>query len=98
MLQEILKQYKPRASVVPAELDFTDCPYMWPFCRQPLYANAMPLMFNATVLNGMGLIGEPCRLPSHTAVHPFILVLVSLDRTPPGLVGLCLTDVRCGVW
>ena len=28
------------------------------FCRQPLYANAMPLMFNATVLNGMGLIGE----------------------------------------
>ena len=57
-LQEVLKQYKPRASVVPAELDFTDCPYMWPFCRQPLYANAMPLMFNATVLNGMGLIGE----------------------------------------
>ncbi len=63
MLQEILKQYKPRASVVPAELDFTDCPYMWPFCRQPLYANAMPLMFNATVLNGMGLIGVLCRLP-----------------------------------
>ena len=60
-LQEILKQYKPRASVVPAELDFTDCPYMWPFCRQPLYASAMPLMFNATVLNGMGLIGEPGR-------------------------------------
>ena len=43
--------------MVPAELDFTDCPYMWPFCRQPLYANAMPLMFNATVLNGMGLTG-----------------------------------------
>ena len=64
MLQEILKQYKPRASVVPAELDFTDCPYMWPFCRQPLYANAMPLMFNATVLNGMGLIGAPCCLAS----------------------------------
>ena len=43
--------------MVPAELDFTDCPYMWPFCRQPLYAGAMPLMFNATVLNGMGVIG-----------------------------------------
>jgi hypothetical protein len=43
--------------VVPAELDFTDCPYMWPFCRQPLYAGAMPLMFNATVLNGMGVTG-----------------------------------------
>ena len=43
--------------MVPTELDFTDCPYMWPFCRQPLYAGAMPLMFNATVLNGMGVIG-----------------------------------------
>ncbi len=38
-------------------LDFRDCPFMWPFCRQPLYAHAMPLMFNATVLNGMGLTG-----------------------------------------
>ena len=67
-LQEILKHYKPRASVVPAQLDFTDCPYMWPFCRQPLYAGAMPLMFNATVLNGMGLIGEPCQA---TCYAPF---------------------------
>ncbi len=56
--QEILQKYEPRASVVPAELNFMDCPYMWPFCTQPLYAAAMPLMFNATVLNGMGLTGE----------------------------------------
>ncbi|EIE27171.1 subtilisin-like protein [Coccomyxa subellipsoidea C-169] len=54
---EILQKYEPRASVVPAELNFMDCPYMWPFCTQPLYAGAMPLMFNATVLNGMGLTG-----------------------------------------
>ncbi|CAL5228891.1 g12106 [Coccomyxa viridis] len=66
---EILKQYKPRASVVPAELDFTDCPYMWPFCRQPLYANAMPLMFNATVLNGMGLIGTFAEEPIFTSTN-----------------------------
>jgi hypothetical protein len=55
--QEILQKYEPRATVVPAELNFMDCPYMWPFCTQPLYAGAMPLMFNATVLNGMGLTG-----------------------------------------
>lgn len=55
--QEILQAYEPRASVVPAALHFADCPYMWPFCAQPLYAGAMPLMFNATVLNGMGLTG-----------------------------------------
>lgn len=56
-LQDILAKYEPRASVVPAALNLTDCPYAWPFCRQPLYADAMPLIFNATVLNGMGLTG-----------------------------------------
>ncbi|XP_043807636.1 subtilisin-like protease SBT6.1 isoform X2 [Manihot esculenta] len=54
---EILKSYQPRASIFPSVLDFTDCPYSWPFCRQPLYAGAMPVMFNATILNGMGVIG-----------------------------------------
>ena len=58
-MQTILQKYQPRASIVPAKLDFTDCPYAWPFCRQALYAGAMPLMFNATVLNGMGLTGDP---------------------------------------
>lgn len=35
---EILSNYTPRASASPASLDLTDCPYMWPFCKQPLYA------------------------------------------------------------
>ena len=30
---------------------------MWPFCRQPLYAGAMPVVFNVTILNGMGVVG-----------------------------------------
>ncbi|KAH9624048.1 hypothetical protein KSS87_019117 [Heliosperma pusillum] len=54
---EILKNYRPRASIFPSVLDFTDCPYSWPFCRQPLYAGAMPVIFNSTILNGMGVIG-----------------------------------------
>ncbi|KAL6897975.1 hypothetical protein ACP4OV_006571 [Aristida adscensionis] len=54
---EILKNYQPRASIFPTMLDFSDCPYFWPFCRQPLYAGAMPVIFNATILNGMGVIG-----------------------------------------
>ncbi|GAB2268270.1 Membrane-bound transcription factor site-1 protease [Dionaea muscipula] len=54
---EILKSYEPRASIFPSVLDFMDCPYSWPFCRQPLYAGAMPVIFNATVLNGMGVVG-----------------------------------------
>ncbi|KAM7276499.1 hypothetical protein ACFE04_018365 [Oxalis oulophora] len=54
---EILKSYKPRATIFPSALDYTDCPYSWPFCRQPLYAGAMPIILNTTILNGMGVIG-----------------------------------------
>lgn len=53
----ILQSYKPRASLVPNAIDLTDCPYMWPFCTQPIYANAVPLVMNATILNGMGVTG-----------------------------------------
>ncbi|RAL53760.1 hypothetical protein DM860_004231 [Cuscuta australis] len=54
---EILKNYEPRASIFPSVLDYRDCPYSWPFCFQPLYAGAMPVIFNATILNGMGVLG-----------------------------------------
>ncbi|KAG8376026.1 hypothetical protein BUALT_Bualt09G0020100 [Buddleja alternifolia] len=54
---ETLKSYEPRASIFPSVLDYMDCPYSWPFCRQPLYAGAMPVIFNVTILNGMGVIG-----------------------------------------
>lgn len=55
---EILKSYKPRASIFPSVLNYMDCPYSWPFCRQPLYAGAMPVIFNVTILNGMGVLGR----------------------------------------
>ncbi|GFS38343.1 SITE-1 protease [Actinidia rufa] len=54
---EILKSYQPRATIFLSLLDYTDCPYSWPFCHQPLYAGAMPVIFNTTILNGMGVIG-----------------------------------------
>eukprot|EP00854_Cymbomonas_tetramitiformis_P002702 gene2702-3476_t len=53
----ILKAYKPRASTVPGKWDLTNCPYMWPYCKTPLYAGAMPVILNTTVVNGMGLTG-----------------------------------------
>lgn len=55
---KILQSYAPRASVIPAELDLTQEPYAWPFVRQPIYASAMPLVFNATIVNGMGVTGK----------------------------------------
>jgi membrane-bound transcription factor site-1 protease len=62
--QRLLANYTPRASLVPARLDFTECPYAWPYCKQGAYAFGLPLVFNATVLNGMGVTGRFSGAPS----------------------------------
>ena len=54
---EILKAYIPRASFLPPKLDFTDCPYMWPYCSQPLYHTGQPISANLTIINGLGAYG-----------------------------------------
>ena len=67
---EILRDYVPRASLVPGEMDFEfgkTCPYSWPHCTQPLYYASMPFMFNATVVNGMGLGGWISEVPRFVA-------------------------------
>ena len=61
---------------------------MWPFCRQPLYAQAMPLMFNATVLNGMGLIGAPLTYMALGMKEAPIVSLLSLPCSELYTVGL----------
>ena len=43
--------FAPHLSAQPASLDLTDCPYLWPYCDQPLYATAQPLLLNVTLLN-----------------------------------------------
>jgi membrane-bound transcription factor site-1 protease len=63
----VLDAYSPRASLVPGRLDLTDCPYMWPFCSQPLYAFRAPLALNATVLNGLDAAGRFAGPPSFEA-------------------------------
>lgn len=52
---EKLQGGRLHASAFPARLDLTDCPYMWPFCTQPLYYGAQPLLVNLTVLNGISV-------------------------------------------
>lgn len=47
----------PRAMFHPSNLDLTDCPYMWPYCAQPLYYSQMPIIVNVTILNGISLYG-----------------------------------------
>ncbi|KAK9693479.1 Subtilase family [Popillia japonica] len=33
---QILNNYKPQASLSPSYIDLNECPYMWPYCTQPL--------------------------------------------------------------
>lgn len=56
--QAILANYTPRASLIPPAIHLADCPYMWPHCKQELYAFGLPLMLNATVVNGMANTGK----------------------------------------
>jgi len=52
----LLRDYAPRASLFPPELDLTT-PYMWPHSMSPVYATKIPHVFNATIINGMGVLG-----------------------------------------
>ncbi|GAB5582529.1 membrane-bound transcription factor site-1 protease [Prionailurus iriomotensis] len=61
---QILNSYKPQASYLeisplsPSYIDLTECPYMWPYCSQPIYYGGMPTIVNVTILNGMGVTGR----------------------------------------
>lgn len=67
---EILRTYKPQATLSPSYLDLTECPYMWPYCTQPLYFGAMPVIINVTILNGMGVTGSIVGKPQWHAYIP----------------------------
>ena len=36
------------ASLSPAYIDLTECPYMWPYCTQPIYYSGMPTTVNVS--------------------------------------------------
>lgn len=50
-----IKKYKPQISLIPSYLDLTECPYFWPYCTQPLYYSAIPVIVNVTILNGISV-------------------------------------------
>eukprot|EP01105_Mastigella_eilhardi_P000858 TRINITY_DN1102_c0_g1_i4.p1 TRINITY_DN1102_c0_g1~~TRINITY_DN1102_c0_g1_i4.p1 ORF type:complete len:637 (-),score=164.77 TRINITY_DN1102_c0_g1_i4:1888-3798(-) len=49
----IAQNFQPHVSLLPDALDFTDCPYMWPYCTQPLYFTSVPVTVNVTILNSI---------------------------------------------
>lgn len=66
--------YEPVVSAHPDKLDLTSCPYFWPYCAQPIYYSAFPVIVNITILNGIDVSGTIVNirwLPS--ATHSTIL-------------------------
>eukprot|EP01134_Creolimax_fragrantissima_P007351 CFRG7351T1 len=59
----ILRTYTPRVSITPHTLDLADCPYLWPYCAQPLFCTSLPYLVNVTVINGLGVNGSFSREP-----------------------------------
>ncbi|KAL1520424.1 hypothetical protein AB1Y20_022008 [Prymnesium parvum] len=47
----LVAAFSPHVSSLPPSLDLTDCPYMSPYCEQPLYHTARPVSLNLTILN-----------------------------------------------
>ena len=37
-------------SLSPSYIDLTECPYFWPYCSQPMYYGAMPVIVNVSLL------------------------------------------------
>ncbi|XP_065085859.1 membrane-bound transcription factor site-1 protease isoform X1 [Ochlerotatus camptorhynchus] len=64
---KILSTYKPKVTLSPAYLDFTE-DYMWPYTTQSLFYTSAPVIANVTILNGMGVIGKVINNPTW---HPY---------------------------
>ena len=67
LLTDDKSPFEPHASIVPAKLDLTDCPYMWPYCTQGLYYSSVPLILNLTILNSQSVSSF---IPDSPKFHP----------------------------
>ncbi|XP_055692717.1 membrane-bound transcription factor site-1 protease isoform X1 [Lutzomyia longipalpis] len=64
---KLLSTYKPRVTLSPSYVDFTE-DYMWPYNTQALFYTSHPAIVNVTILNGMGVIGRVVTPPTW---HPY---------------------------
>ncbi|XP_059622943.1 membrane-bound transcription factor site-1 protease isoform X2 [Phlebotomus argentipes] len=72
---KLLSSYKPRVTLSPPYLDFTE-DYMWPYNTQALFFTSQPAIANVTILNGMGVIGRVVTPPTwhpYTSAHGNLL-------------------------
>ncbi|VDK74993.1 unnamed protein product [Litomosoides sigmodontis] len=66
---QFMRRYSPRITFIPPYVDFNECPYMWPYCSQPLYTSGLPTVINVTIINGMSVSG---RIMTEPVWEPFL--------------------------
>uniref|UniRef100_A0A7E4VPF7 Peptidase_S8 domain-containing protein n=1 Tax=Panagrellus redivivus TaxID=6233 RepID=A0A7E4VPF7_PANRE len=64
-----IQKYSPKISIFPSYIDYLECPYMWPWCSQPVYHTGLPVIFNLTLYNGFGTNGEIIESPVFEALE-----------------------------
>jgi len=52
---QALRSHRPTVTLHPSYIDLTECPYMWPYCSQPIYYGGMPTIVNVSVLSLSGV-------------------------------------------
>lgn len=68
-----MQRIKPQASLLPSYLDLTECPYMWPYCSQPIYYGMQPIVIN---------VSERIHFFSHSAKTEFFLFFLAFSSAP----------------
>lgn len=51
ILKLIFKTFFFFFSASPSYIDLTECPYMWPYCSQPIFHSAMPIIVNVSIIS-----------------------------------------------
>ena len=42
-------------SLSPSYIDLTECPYFWPYCSQPMYYGAIPIIVNVSFVGSLSV-------------------------------------------
>ena len=65
----LIADFTPHVSALPPTLDLSDCPFMSPYCEQPLFHAARPLALNLTIVNSRCAVSRLQGRPRWVAQH-----------------------------
>eukprot|EP00756_Hemistasia_phaeocysticola_P013388 Hpha_TRINITY_DN15276_c0_g4::TRINITY_DN15276_c0_g4_i1::g.66477::m.66477/K08653/MBTPS1; membrane-bound transcription factor site-1 protease len=80
------KTVQPTPSFLPRQLLLDDCPYMWPFCAQPLFHTGLPVVVNITVLNPVSRRATWASDPVWVPTNPGHVSLLEVATEQPTVV------------